>query len=215
MYILGENPAMSDPDQAHARAALAKPRASGGAGHLPDGNRLARRRCSAGIGPCREVGHLHQHQPRGADMPAGARSSGRGASGLGPGAGNRPNRVGLDWNYTHPKDVFAEMAQVMPSLDNITWERLDREDCGYLSLRRAGPAGQRDHLLVGFSDGERTRRRSSRPTSFRRTSCRTRPTRWCCRPGRLLEHWHTGAMTRRADRLDDAGAGGGRRPQQA
>ena len=32
--------------------------------------------------------------------------------------------MGLGWNYSGPADVFAEMKQVMPSLDNISWERL-------------------------------------------------------------------------------------------
>ena len=41
MYIMGENPAMSDPDLNHARAALAASRASGGAGHLPDRDRVS------------------------------------------------------------------------------------------------------------------------------------------------------------------------------
>src|SRR3546814_18533629 len=36
--------------------------------------------------------------------------------------------MGLDWRYDHPRDVFAEMAAVMPSLRNITWERLEREN---------------------------------------------------------------------------------------
>ena len=36
-------------------------------------------------------------------------------------------RLGLDWNYSHPREVFAEMKQAMPSLDNITWDRLERE----------------------------------------------------------------------------------------
>ena len=36
-------------------------------------------------------------------------------------------RLGLDWSYSHPSEVFAEMKRIMPSLDNITWERLERE----------------------------------------------------------------------------------------
>src|SRR5439155_574472 len=36
-------------------------------------------------------------------------------------------RMGLPWNYSGPADVFTEMTQVMPSLQNITWERLVRE----------------------------------------------------------------------------------------
>ena len=36
-------------------------------------------------------------------------------------------RLGLDWNYAGPAEVFAEMAAIMPSLANITWDRLERE----------------------------------------------------------------------------------------
>ena len=36
-------------------------------------------------------------------------------------------RLGLEWNYKHPKDIFNEMSKAMPSLKNITWDRLDKE----------------------------------------------------------------------------------------
>src|SRR5207237_2919675 len=36
-------------------------------------------------------------------------------------------RMGLPWNYDGPTDVFTEMTQVMPSLNNITWDRLVRD----------------------------------------------------------------------------------------
>ena len=36
-------------------------------------------------------------------------------------------RLGLNWNYKHPSDVFAEMKLSMKSLDNITWDRLERK----------------------------------------------------------------------------------------
>ena len=36
-------------------------------------------------------------------------------------------RIGLAWDYTGPTDVFEEMKSVMPSFDNITWERLRDE----------------------------------------------------------------------------------------
>src|SRR3546814_21025810 len=35
--------------------------------------------------------------------------------------------LGLDWTCGHPRDVFAEMGRIMPSLRGITWERLERE----------------------------------------------------------------------------------------
>ena len=33
-------------------------------------------------------------------------------------------RLGLKWEYKHPKDIFIEMAKAMPSLNNITFEYL-------------------------------------------------------------------------------------------
>ena len=36
--------------------------------------------------------------------------------------------LGLDWNYNHASEVFNEMSKVMPSLNNISWERVEKED---------------------------------------------------------------------------------------
>ena len=36
-------------------------------------------------------------------------------------------RMGLDWKYAHPRDVFAEMRSCMDSIAGITWERLEHE----------------------------------------------------------------------------------------
>src|SRR5580704_10558211 len=36
-------------------------------------------------------------------------------------------RIGLPWNYQHPSEVFTEMAALMPSLANISWDRVERE----------------------------------------------------------------------------------------
>ena len=51
-------------------------------------------------------------------------------------------RLGLDWSYDGPADVFAEMQALMPSLNGISWERLEREDSVTYPdgiVRRAGP----------------------------------------------------------------------------
>ena len=37
-------------------------------------------------------------------------------------------RIGCNWHYDHVSEVFTEMASMMPALDNITWERVERED---------------------------------------------------------------------------------------
>ena len=56
-------------------------RAPGGAGHLPDGDRLSRRRGAAGHRVAGEDRHGHQHRPHGAARPPGAGAAGRGARG--------------------------------------------------------------------------------------------------------------------------------------
>ena len=108
--------------------------------------------------------------------------------------------IGLDWTYEHPSEVFAEMKRGMRSLDNITWERLEREAVTYPSLTPTDP-GQ----AIVFGDG------------FPRAEGRAKFTPASVVPpaespdedfptilitGRQLEHWHTGSMTRRATVLD-------------
>ncbi len=47
------------------------------------------------------------------------------------------NRVGLDWTYDGAPEVYEEMRQVMKSLDYIPWQRLEaNESVTYPSLRR-------------------------------------------------------------------------------
>ena len=89
MYILGENPAMSDPDLNHARAGARASRASGGAGPLPHRDRGLCRRGAAGLGLAGEGRHRHQHQSSGADGPPGAAAAGRGQARLVDHAGDR------------------------------------------------------------------------------------------------------------------------------
>ena len=79
MYILGENPAMSDPDVEHARDALAKLE------HLVVQDIFITETANyADVilpGECilREIRHCHQYQPAGADGPPRSQPSGRGA----------------------------------------------------------------------------------------------------------------------------------------
>ncbi len=37
-------------------------------------------------------------------------------------------RLGCTWKYSHVSEVFTEMASMMPALDNISWERVEREN---------------------------------------------------------------------------------------
>ena len=109
--------------------------------------------------------------------------------------------MGLGWDYSHPKDVFAEMRLVMPSLTGISWDRLESEDA--VTYPCADETSKGADII--FSDRF--------PTASGR--CRMTPADVLppdelpdtdfpivMSTGRLLEHWHTGSMTRRASVLD-------------
>ena len=201
MYILGENPAMSDPDLNHARDALGDARTPRRAGHLPDRDGELCRRDPARRRLLREERHGHEHQPAGADRPRRRDAPGRGARGLGDhhGAGE-PDRA---WAgpMSHPSEVFAEMKQTMKSLDNITWERLEKEGAvTYPSLSPEDP-GQPIVFGSGFPRaGGRARFTPASVISPAELPDTEYP--MIMTTGRQLEHWHTGSMTRRSAVLD-------------
>jgi formate dehydrogenase major subunit len=110
-------------------------------------------------------------------------------------------RLGVAWNYAGSADVFAEMKRTMPSLDNITWERLERES----SVIYPCPAPDQPGEAVVFGDGFPTQTGRARLVPVDVLPPAEVPDRdypLVLMTGRQLEHWHTGAMTRRAEVLD-------------
>ena len=200
MYVLGENPAMSDPDVAHARDALAKLE------HLV----------------VQDIFITETANYADVILPAAAfaekagtvtntnRQVQMGRPAVSPPGDARADwwievelakRLGLGWTYDHPSQVFAEMKLTMKSFDNISWDRLEDENAvTYPSLSPTDP-GQ----PIVFGDG------------FPRADGRARFTPadliapddvpddeypMILTTGRQLEHWHTGSMTRRSKVLD-------------
>ncbi|MCF6272646.1 MAG: formate dehydrogenase subunit alpha [Rhodobacteraceae bacterium] len=200
MYILGENPAMSDPDVNHARAALAKLK------HLvvqdifmTETAMFADVILPAAAWPEKDGTATNTNRQvqlgRAAITPPGlARPDWEITTAL-------ANRLGLNWTYTHPREVFAEMTELMPSFDNITWQRLEAENAvTYPSLSPSDP-GQ----AIVFSDGfpRAGGRAAFKPVAV--TEPAERPDKaypFVLITGRQLEHWHTGTMTRRSTVLD-------------
>lgn len=200
MYILGENPAMSDPDLHHARQALAALE------HLV----------------VQDLFVTETAQFADVILPATAwpekdgtvtntnRQVQLGRAAVAPPGEAKPDwwiiqeiarRFGLAWDYAHPREVFAEMKRGMHSLDHIAWERLEREG----SVTYPCPADDAPGQDVVFSDafpraGGRARFSPTRPLPPDEPVDEAYPT--VLTTGRQLEHWHTGAMTRRASVLD-------------
>ena len=193
---------MSDPDVQHAREALAKLEHLVVQDIFLTETAVLCRRGAAGLGLAGEGRHLHQHQPPGADGPAGAcRCRARRAR---TGGSSRRSRgaSGLHWNYTHPREVFAEMA----TLDAVARQHhlgaARARKLGHLSLRRAGQA-----RATTSSSATASRPRTGAASSCRRDIVPPDELPDAEYPmvlttGRQLEHWHTGAMTRRAGMLD-------------
>ena len=59
-------------------------------------------------------------------------------------------RMGLPWNYAGPGEIFAEMAQTMPSFANITWERLEREGAVTYPVDAPDQPGNEIIFYAGF-----------------------------------------------------------------
>ncbi len=201
MYIMGENPAMSDPDVEHARAALAKLE------HLvvqdiflTESARYADVVLPASawpekVGTVSNTNRQVQMGRRALPLPGQAREDLLLIIEL-------AKRLGLDWKYTHPRDVFAEMKQAMPSLDNITWERLERES----SVTYPCKAEDRPGEDIVFGDGFPTPSGRGKFVPVGLVPPAEEPDEqypMVLTTGRQLEHWHTGAMTRRASVLDE------------
>jgi len=200
MYILGENPAMSDPDVEHARDALAMldclvvqdiflTETANYADVVFPASAWAEK-----TGTVTNTNRQVQMGRPAVPPPGEAREDWAITVAL-------AKRLGLDWNYTHPSEVFAEMKKGMKSLDNITWERLEREDVvTYPSLSETDP-GQPVVFADGFprADG-RARFTPAQVTAPAEVPDADYP--MILTTGRQLEHWHTGSMTRRATTLD-------------
>ncbi|TIM28915.1 MAG: formate dehydrogenase subunit alpha [Mesorhizobium sp.] len=200
MYILGENPAMSDPDQTHARQALAM------LDHLVVQDIFLTETAwhadvvlpasahAEKLGTYTNTNRQVQIGRPALDMPGEARQDWELIVEL-------ARRIGLDWNYGHVSDVYAEMAAVMPSLKHISWDRIERE--GSVIYPADGPDKPGNEII--FSSGFPTADGRGRIVPADLLPPDEVPDEefpLVLTTGRLLEHWHTGSMTRRAGVLD-------------
>ena len=111
------------------------------------------------------------------------------------------NRLGFAMDYSSPSEIFDEMAELTSSYATLTHENL-----GKYGKLWPNPDPENDEGPVVLFDEQ-----------FPTPSGKAKlvPAEWTAAPelpdedypfvlntGRLLEHWHTGAMTRRASALD-------------
>jgi formate dehydrogenase major subunit len=200
MYIMGENPAMSDPNVAHARAAMALlehlvvqdiffTETAGYADVILPASAFPEK-----TGTFTNTDRRVQLGRQAVDPPGDARQDLWIIVQL-------ARRMGLDWTYAGPQDVFAEIRKATPSMAGITWERLEREgSCTYPLLNEGDPG----EPVIFVDDFPRAGGRALfAPAAF--SDAAELPDAeypFIFTTGRQLEHWHTGSMTRRASVLD-------------
>ena len=110
-------------------------------------------------------------------------------------------RLGLNWNYQEVGEVFTEMTKVMPSFANITWERLLREDA--VTYPVASPTEPGAEIIFASGFPTKSGRAKIVPADLRAPDeLPDAEFPLVLTTGRLLEHWHTGSMTRRSSTLD-------------
>jgi formate dehydrogenase major subunit len=200
MYIMGENPAMSDPDVDHAREALAA------LDHLVVQDIfLTETAYLADVvlpatawpektGTVTNTDRMVQLGRKALEPPGEAREDLWIIQEL-------ARRIGLDWRYAHPRDVFDEMRRGMDSIAGITWERLERDSSVTYPCENEGDPGQ----PVVFTEHFPTPTGRGKFVPADLVPAAERPDAeypMVLITGRQLEHWHTGAITRRAGVLD-------------
>ncbi len=200
MYVMGENPAMSDPDVNHAREALAA------LDHLvvqdiflTETAYLADVVLPATAWPEKDgtvtnTDRMVQLGRKAIEPPGAAREDLWIIQEI-------AKRMGLAWNYGHVSEVFVEMRAGMDTIAGITWERLERASAVTYPCVEEGDPGQ----SVVFTEHFPTATGRARFVPADLISADEQPDKnypMVLITGRQLEHWHTGAMTRRAGVLD-------------
>lgn len=198
MYILGENPAMSDPNLNHARESLQM------LDHLVVQDLfLTETAAYADVvlpasgfpektGTFTNTDRRVQLGRKALDLPGEARQDWELIQEI-------AQRMGLDWQYGHVSEVYEEMRQAMPSIRGITWERLQENDSVTYPCESLDDPGQGVVFKETFPRG-RGRFVPAHLISADELPDEEYP---CVLiTGRQLEHWHTGSMTRRASVLD-------------
>ena len=209
MFIMGENPAMSDPDANHTRAALAAldtlvvqdlflTETAALADIVLPASAHAEK-----TGSFTNTDRLVQIGRRALPLPGQARQDLWCLTEL-------ARWFDLDWSQygATPRDcdaaaarVFDEMRRLMPSIAGITWARLERDGAAVYPCLHEGDAGE----PVVFTEHFPTASGRGRFVPADLVPADERPDAeypLVLITGRQLEHWHTGAMTRRSAALD-------------
>ncbi|PSK97734.1 NAD-dependent formate dehydrogenase catalytic subunit /NAD-dependent formate dehydrogenase iron-sulfur protein [Murinocardiopsis flavida] len=200
MYMLGENPFMSDPNINKVRKALSQmdflvvqdifltETAEFADVILPASSYLEKDGTYTNTDRRVQLGH------KVFDPPGAARVDWEIVQDL-------AQRLGLDWDYASPREVFEEMVPLMPDYANLDYDNLGSTGKLYPN---PDPDGS-DGTVVLFDERFNTADGLAHLVPAEWLPGKELPSEeypLVLNTGRLLEHWHTGSMTRRSFALD-------------
>ena len=111
------------------------------------------------------------------------------------------NRIGLEMHYEHPSEIFDELVSVMPNYAGLHYDNL-----GLSGKLYPNPDPEHsDGTVVLFDERFGTDDGKAHLVGAEWLPAKELPTEefpFILNTGRLLEHWHTGSMTRRSYALD-------------
>ncbi|MBO9602151.1 MAG: formate dehydrogenase subunit alpha [Novosphingobium sp.] len=102
--------------------------------------------------------------------------------------------MGLEWDYTHPSEILAEISRLTPTFAGVSWDRLEREGSLQWPVNEKAPDGSPIMHVGGFVRGKG----KFVVTEYIPTDERTGP-RYplLLTTGRILSQYNVGAQTRR------------------
>ena len=110
-------------------------------------------------------------------------------------------RVGAEWEYSDISEVYTEMAGMMVSLDNISWDRIVAEGAVTYPAKGVDVPGDEVIFTKGFPT--KTGRAKIVPADLLPPDeLPDDDYPMVLTTGRMLEHWHTGSMTRTSAALN-------------
>jgi len=200
MYVMGENPAMSDPNLNHAREALAKLE------HLVIQDIFFTETASFAdvilpasafpekTGSFTNTDRRVQLGRQAIEPPGDARQDLEIIHDL-------AEKLDQKWTHRSTAEVFKEMTNVMPSIGGLTWGLLNKRD----SITYPYTKDSKQSETVLFKETFALPSGKAKFSAAHYSHAAELPSDdfpLVLITGRQLEHWHTGTMTRRARVLD-------------
>ncbi len=204
MYIMAENPILSDPDVNHAREALQNleflvvqdiflTETAALADVVLPGSSFAER-----DGTVTSTDRSVQRMRRAIDPPGAARADWEIVCDVANRVQRNTQHATRGWNYTSPSQIMDEIARLTPSYGGMSYERLEREWLRWPCRSLDDPGTEFLH------QGQFTRGRGLfTPVDYREPAEKIdEQYPFILTTGRIVFHYHTGTMTRRSPSLE-------------